>query len=203
MAFEVRETTEAGTVVVEPVGRLESKTSPELDKKIVALLAGGGRRFVVDLSATEYVSSAGLRVLLMLAKKLAGGAGRLALCGLNPQVREVFEIAGFAALFVIRPTRAEALAAAAEETGAVPSLSVSAKTPAARAHAAKAPTAPAESPAPPAAPAPAAPAAEPSGEDALLTRVLAAFGPAGVPHENVAADAALVERAAAALLAAR
>ena len=110
MPLEIRETkADGGFVVLEPVGRLESKTSPELDRKVVALLAAGERRFVVDLASTEYVSSAGLRVLLMLGKKVSGGAGRLVLCGLNPQVREVFDVAGLGALFVIRASRAEAL----------------------------------------------------------------------------------------------
>lgn len=113
MPLEIRETKlEDGFVVLEPVGRLESKTSPELDRKVVALLGAGERRFVVDLASTEYVSSAGLRVLLMLGKKVSGGAGRLVLCGLNPQVREVFDVAGLGALFVIRSSRAEALASA-------------------------------------------------------------------------------------------
>ena len=113
MPLEIRETrVESGFVVLEPVGRLESKTSPELDRKVVALLGAGERRFVVDLASTEYVSSAGLRVLLMLGKKVSGGAGRLVLCGLNPQVREVFDVAGLGTLFVIRASRAEALASA-------------------------------------------------------------------------------------------
>ena len=177
MAFEIRETKlVTGFVVLEPVGRLESKTSPELDKKVVALLAAGERKFVVDLGATEYVSSAGLRVLLMLAKKVSGGAGRLALCGLNPQVSEVFEIAGLGALFLIRETRDEALAAA-ESARVERSRSVSL-------------------PAPKSAPSPPA-------EDPPLARVLAALGPVGPAHESAAADAGLVARAAAALLGAR
>lgn len=173
MPFEIRETRlVSGFVVLEPVGRLESKTSPELDRKVVALLAAGERRFVVDLGATEYVSSAGLRVLLMLAKKVSGGAGRLALCGLNPQVREVFEIAGLGALFQIRETRDDALAAA-ESARVERSRSVSVTAPKA---------------------APSAPAEDPS-----LARVLAALGPVGPVHEAAAADADLIARAAALL----
>jgi anti-anti-sigma factor len=178
VAFEVRETKlVTGFVVLEPVGRLESKTSPELDKKVVALLGAGERRFVVDLSATEYVSSAGLRVLLMLAKKVSGGAGRLALCGLNPQIREVFDIAGLGALFQIRETRDEALAAA-ESAPAERSRSVSMPAPKAAAQ-----------------PELASPA-----EDPLLARVVAALGPVGPPHDAGASDAGVVARAAAALL---
>jgi anti-anti-sigma factor len=171
MAFEIRESKlESGLVVLQPVGRLESKTSPELDRKVIALLSAGERRFVVDLSETEYVSSAGLRVLLMLAKKLAVG-GRLALAGLNPQVREVFEIAGLGAVFAIHPTRAAALAAA---EAAVPAGE-------------RRPPPGTGTPSPP--------------RDPYLLRLLAALGPAGVPHDATGADPALVGRAAAALLA--
>ncbi|HUM02325.1 MAG TPA: STAS domain-containing protein, partial [Thermoanaerobaculia bacterium] len=62
-----------------------------------------------------YVSSAGLRVLVMLAKKLAGGQGRLVLCGMRESVREVFEIAGFTSLFAITATVDEAVASAPGE----------------------------------------------------------------------------------------
>jgi anti-anti-sigma factor len=187
VAFEIRETKlVTGFVVLEPVGRLESKTSPELDKKVVALLAAGERKFVVDLGATEYVSSAGLRVLLMLAKKVSGGAGRLALCGLNTQVREVFEIAGLGALFQIRATRDEALAAA-ESARVERSRSVSLPAPKAAAQ----PEVASPSPAP----------APSTTEDPVLARVLAALGPVGLAHAAAATDASLVTRAAAALLA--
>lgn len=196
MPLEIRESKlETGFVVLEPVGRLESKTSPDLDKKVVALLAAGERRFVVDLGSTEYVSSAGLRVLLMLAKKLSGGGGRLALCGLNAQVREVFEIAGLGALFAIHPTRAAALAAAEAGPGPGFDRSRSVSRPAPPTEAAV----PADEKRP--TPEPALPAPEPAPEgDPYLARLLAALGPAGVAHGATAADPALVERAAAALL---
>ncbi|HVO52388.1 MAG TPA: STAS domain-containing protein [Thermoanaerobaculia bacterium] len=192
MPLQIHESkVEGGFVVLEPVGRLESKTSPDLDKKVVALLAAGERRFVVDLGATDYVSSAGLRVLLMLAKKLAGGGGRLVLCGLNPQVRDVFEIAGLGALFAIHPTRAAALAAA--EAGPAQSVDRSrAVQPPAR-PSEPAPAGEEKSPAPESAP----PA---SGDDPYLARLLAVLGPAGAASGATAADPALIERVAAVLL---
>ncbi len=116
MAFELKQSQSGSFVVLSPVGRLDTKTSPELEKKVVELLQGGSRRFVVDFAPTEYVSSAGLRVLLMLAKKLAGGEGSLVLCGMNPAVREVFDVAGFSSVFTITPTVAEAVASAPGQT---------------------------------------------------------------------------------------
>ena len=97
-------------LVLELVGRLDTKTSGVLEKSVATHLGAGQRRFILDLAGMEYVSSAGLRIFLMLAKKLSGGKGSLALCGLSPQVKEVFDIAGFTRLFTLASTRAEALA---------------------------------------------------------------------------------------------
>lgn len=107
--MEIREGRKSGFVVLEPVGRIDTKTSHEFEKKIVELLNSGERRFLIDLAEVEYMSSAGLRVLLMLAKKLSGTDGHLALCSMNDQVREVFEIAGFTSIFTIAPSQAEAI----------------------------------------------------------------------------------------------
>jgi anti-anti-sigma factor len=114
-AFEIRQGERAGFAVLEPVGRLDTKTAPDFEKRVVELLKGGTRRFAIDLSPTEYVSSAGLRVLVMLAKKLSGGEGFLVLCGMSDSVREVFEIAGFTSHFIIAGTLDEAMALAPGE----------------------------------------------------------------------------------------
>ena len=66
---------------------------------------------VLDCSQLDYVSSAGLRVFLITAKRLSKVDGKLALSALTEQVREVFDIAGFSSIFRIYPSRREALAA--------------------------------------------------------------------------------------------
>lgn len=191
MKLEIRESRADGFVVLEPVGRLETKTSPDLEKKIVALLAAGDRQFVLDLAETEYVSSAGLRVFLMLAKKLAGGAGRLSLCRLNSSVREVFEIAGFASLFSIHATRDAALSAPAPPSVPAPAPR---PTPAKGAAGRARPTAgksntPGEAPS--------------RGGTPLLDRIGAALGAKDENGPASSADPALVDRAAKALRAGR
>lgn len=110
MPLEIRESREAEILVLELLGRLDTKTSGALEKSVATHLGAGQRRFILDLAGMEYVSSAGLRIFLMLAKKVTGSTGGLALCGLNPQVKEVFDIAGFTRLFTLAATRAEALA---------------------------------------------------------------------------------------------
>lgn len=76
-------------------GRLDSKTSPDFETKIVQAIEGGSHFFVIDFENLEYLSSAGLRVLLKATKALKGTEGRLVLCSMADYIREVFEISGF------------------------------------------------------------------------------------------------------------
>jgi anti-anti-sigma factor len=105
----INEAHEAGVVVVSPQGRIDSTTSAILDRHLQGIAAAGKTRVVVDFSGVDYISSAGLRVLLALAKRGRDQKGRVALFGLNDSVRQVFELAGFVALFTIATTRAEAV----------------------------------------------------------------------------------------------
>ena len=95
-------------------GRLDTETAVDVELALQDLLGAGERQFIIDLAGIGYVSSAGLRVLLALAKQLDGGRGSLRLCELNAAVTQVFDVAGFSKLFLIYPTRAAALAGHAE-----------------------------------------------------------------------------------------
>jgi anti-anti-sigma factor len=101
---------QAGVPVVAPAGRIDSTTSVDLERAITAALDGGNRRLVVDFQQVGYISSAGLRVLLVAAKRLGGGKGALALCGMNDAVRQVFDLAGFLPLFAVEEGRGQAVA---------------------------------------------------------------------------------------------
>lgn len=100
------------TLVIAPRGRVDSVSSGELERHVVSRLDGGARRVVIDLAGVEYISSAGLRVLLVAAKRLKPPQGVLVLCGLGPSVRTVLELAGFMSLFTVEPAREQALARA-------------------------------------------------------------------------------------------
>lgn len=90
-------------LVIRPEGRIDTNTSDELERALTGRIDGGARRLVLDMSGTDYISSAGLRVLLLAAKKLRGAAGQLVLGGMNPSVRQIFELAGFVSIFTIEP----------------------------------------------------------------------------------------------------
>jgi anti-anti-sigma factor len=107
--MEIREEREAGVLIVAPVGRLDTTTSTDLENRLLRLLNEGERRLVLDLVGIEYVSSAGLRVLLLVAKRLKAAEGDLVLCRLSPAVRQVFELAGFVSLFRLEASREQAL----------------------------------------------------------------------------------------------
>jgi stage II sporulation protein AA (anti-sigma F factor antagonist) len=97
-----------------PFGRLDSNSSPELERRALAEIAAGAPRLVIDLERVDYISSAGLRALLVIAKKLKQPGSRLALCGMTPAVRQIFELAGFLSIFTVEASRADAFRRAAE-----------------------------------------------------------------------------------------
>ena len=106
--MDIREETQDGVLVVSPQGRLDSNSSDDLEKAMGPWLAQ--RRLVIDLGGVDYVSSAGLRVLLLAAKRLHETDGQLVLCSLGDAVRQVFEFAGFLRIFTIEPSRGAAVA---------------------------------------------------------------------------------------------
>jgi stage II sporulation protein AA (anti-sigma F factor antagonist) len=108
-----QETTGANVLVLIPEGRLDSNTVAEAESDLLARIEPGDRRVVLDLAGLDYISSAGLRLVLLAAKRLKQAGGRLALCGLRPQIREVFEISGFVSILTVVGSRQEAEAVVA------------------------------------------------------------------------------------------
>jgi len=95
--------------LIQVTGRLDANSSPELEKELITLLESDEKFFLIDLAELDYISSVGLRVLLMVAKKAKALGGKVALNSLREHVLEVFEIAGFTAIFPIFASREEAL----------------------------------------------------------------------------------------------
>lgn len=107
--MEILEVKQGDLVILEIAGRLDASTSPDLERWFLSLLDRGEQNVLIDFERLRYISSAGLRVLLMAAKRMAAAGGRLTLCALGSNIQEVFEIAGFTSIFQIHPTRLDAV----------------------------------------------------------------------------------------------
>ena len=90
-------------------GRLNVTTTAELEKAFNKLFEENATKIIVDCRELEYISSAGLRVLLAAAKQFKKISGNIALSGLTQSVKQVFEISGFTTIFPIYATRDEAV----------------------------------------------------------------------------------------------
>lgn len=110
--MEIREEVRGQVCLITPSGRLDSTSAPALEAVLPARVQAQGK-VVLDLAETAYVSSAGLRVLLMGAKAARSGGHRLVLCGLSAAVQEVFDVSGFSSIFSIEPDVDAALSAIA------------------------------------------------------------------------------------------
>lgn len=84
-------------------GRLDGLSSPELEQQVMALIASGVRAVIFDLSGLDYVSSAGLRVFIIAAKKLKASGGAAQFSSLTPAVRDVFHISGLLTALGVAP----------------------------------------------------------------------------------------------------
>ena len=107
MDIEARDVNDVKVVDIE--GRLNTSTSPEADAFMKELISDGATKILINLEEMDYTSSTGLRVVLSTGKQLAKINGQMAICGLNPTVKEVFDMAGFSAMFDVYETEEEAL----------------------------------------------------------------------------------------------
>ena len=89
-------------------GRLDSNTSETLAQQLNETMDSGQHKLIVDFSQLAYISSAGLRVLLMTAKRVKTSKGALILCGMQDHIRDVFEISGFLQILTVTATQQEA-----------------------------------------------------------------------------------------------
>ena len=92
--MQINTFTEDSTLIMKVSGRLDTMTAPELEKKLNTDCLDGITKLVMDFSDLEYISSAGLRVLLIAAKKMKGN-GSFAVRNLNEIVKEVLDVTGF------------------------------------------------------------------------------------------------------------
>ena len=107
MQISVKTTNEVKVLAFE--GRLDTQTSPDAQQQLTRLIEEGATKILVNLEKVDYISSAGLRVLLVVAKQLKTTDGELRICSLNEVVKEVFDISGFDLILPISASESAAL----------------------------------------------------------------------------------------------
>lgn len=101
-----------GATVLRATGRLDGTSTAEFEKTVLdAMVAAGESRVVIDMKGVEYVSSAGLRSLLLAAKRAKGSGQPFSVAALSPSVREVFDISGFSTIIPMHARVEDALGA--------------------------------------------------------------------------------------------
>jgi len=107
--MDIRSNKEANAVFINVGGRMDAVTTPEFEKACDEWIQKGDKKLVINLERLDYISSAGLRGILSVGKKVKGDGGALVLCSLAGVVKQVFEVSGFSSIFPICDTPASAL----------------------------------------------------------------------------------------------
>lgn len=102
---------DGGTVIAKIDGRLDGANAQEFQGDLTASIEDSDRAVILDFENLSYISSAGLRVILITAKALRRQNADLAVCSLSDPIREVFEISGFDQIIPVRDSQADAIAA--------------------------------------------------------------------------------------------
>lgn len=92
--MEMIENRQGNILVLGVKGSLDVITSVDLEKKLVEWLDAGGKALVLDLAQLDYVSSAGLRVFMLVLKRLKKVNGHVRFCALCKPVKQIFDVAG-------------------------------------------------------------------------------------------------------------
>ncbi len=111
MAVQFSEEHEGEVTVLLLEGRLDAASSPSAQQRVASLIDGGVTKLVLDLEKVDYMSSAGMRLILEASKKLKSKGGKIVLSSLKDEVMEVIQMAGFDQILEITATKGEALAA--------------------------------------------------------------------------------------------
>ncbi len=108
--MEITEQIRDYVIILKLKGRLDTTNYSILEKKLLDLFNESKIQIILDCDELEYVSSSGLRVLLMFLKKAKTAGGKLIICSLQENIREIFDISGFTGIFEIFESKEEAIA---------------------------------------------------------------------------------------------
>jgi anti-anti-sigma factor len=107
MEFDVDEIGEVSVVRIS--GKLDTLTSIEAQNKLTKIIDGGAKKILIDFEKLGFISSYGLRLLLLGTQEVKQVSGQLRVCNLNSVVREVFDMSGFTTIIPVSISQAEAL----------------------------------------------------------------------------------------------
>lgn len=89
-------------------GRIDTANYLEFEQAVNALLSEGVKQLFLDCSQLSYISSSGLRIFLSIQKKMMTSGGSFRIYGMQPGIKEIFDISGFSSIFSIFATKEEA-----------------------------------------------------------------------------------------------
>lgn len=96
-------------LIVALQGRLDTTQADGVERQIQEILGQGHNKIIFDCMEMEYISSSGLRIFLIVQKKMMGSGGTLKICNLQPTIHEIFDMSGFSMIFSILPDLESAL----------------------------------------------------------------------------------------------
>ena len=104
----------AGTLIAKAAGRVDGSNAREFQDALESLLDGNVSAMLLDFERLSYISSAGLRVILLVSKQLQNRDVKFGVCSLSDPISEVFQISGFNEIIPTHAAQADALAALSE-----------------------------------------------------------------------------------------
>lgn len=106
---DIKPETAGNVLILRFSGRLDAISTPEAEKKVLEYIEKGSHLLLLDFSNIDYISSAGMRMLLAITKKIKNQSGRFVLSGATTNVMDVFKMSGFDHVLELVDTEEEAL----------------------------------------------------------------------------------------------
>lgn len=107
--IQVKEELKGGVLILRFKGRLDALSTPEAEKQVFQHINSGQNKLLLDFSSVDYISSAGMRMLLSAVKKLKTQSGQLVLCSITTNVMDVFKMSGFDHVLELSPNEEDGL----------------------------------------------------------------------------------------------
>ncbi len=109
LTLDLQDEYEDGVLILNPTGRIDGANAKAYEEALLDQISAGHTKILVNCEAVSYISSAGLRVLLMASRRAGESAGQLVLCAVKDHVHDVFRYSGFAEIVPIYNDRTAAL----------------------------------------------------------------------------------------------